>query len=202
MLSRVHSRGALGEVLFAFYNVTERSFVLSANLTAPPPAGAAAAARAAVVAAAARPRDPGARAAVLRAANGSVTEVYIPRSIPSSVANATAVGGPVALLGEVPWPDGSRSAFFSPTGVGVYTVGVPPSAGGPPQEGAAGVAPVARLRAIAERTAARTPTPEQLRAAQRAAEGDGRRVLEGLLGAVADAAASAGYTLLPRQDRA
>jgi hypothetical protein len=217
MLSRVHSRGAVGEVLVAFYNVTERSFVLTANVTAWPPmpagAGVVEAARAAVVVAAAQPDAPGARAAILRAANGSVTEVYLPRSIPPASANATPVGSSaVELLGVVPWPDGSRSAFFAPTAAGVYTVGVPPSAGGLPivvaGEDVAVAAPPTKprgsppltngLRALAERAeraAADTPTREQLVAARAAAVGDGHRLLDGLLEAVADAAAAAGYPL-------
>lgn len=189
MLSRVHNRGAVGEVLLALYNVSERSYVLTANVTLAPPAGAVAAARAAVAAAAARPDAPGARAAILRAANGSATEVYLPRSIGPAAANATPVSGAVELLGVVPWPDGSRSAFFAPTAAGAYTVGVPPSAGGPP------VAEPPPLRDLAARAAADAPRREHLAAAREAAEGDGRRLLDGLLAAVADAAAGAGYPL-------
>ncbi len=191
MLSRVHSRGAAGEVLFSVYNVTERSFILRANVSAAPPAGAAAAARAAVAAASANPGAPGARRAILAAANGSLTELYLPRSISAAEANASVAGGPVELLGEVAWPDGSRSAFFAPTGAGVHTLGVPPSGGGPPE----GPQQQPALAALAQRAAADAPRGEQLEASREAAEGDGRRLLEGLLGAVADAAAGAGYAL-------
>jgi hypothetical protein len=137
LMSRVHSRGTLGEELGRFYNVTERSFVLVANCSAAQAAagrGAAGGAWAAGVAAAlgagsssAWGAAQDAALAAAAAANGSVTEVYLPRSIPAAAANASVLSGAAVALGVLQWPDGSRSAFFAPTAPGVYTLGVPPS---------------------------------------------------------------------------
>ena len=56
---------------------------------------------------------------------GSVTEIYLPRSIPYKNASA---GENAQLLGVTAWPDGSRSAFFRPLSPGVYSISVAPDA--------------------------------------------------------------------------
>ena len=140
MMSRIHSRGTLGETLVAVYNVTTRGYALSANVTAAAWQTLSMRARAFDVSMGdSSPWSRGAWPAMhaysdarrfSRAsltANGTVTEIYIPRSIavaPAAVSN-------VQLLGTVAWPDGSRSSFFRPLGPGVYSLALPPSDSAP-----------------------------------------------------------------------
>jgi hypothetical protein len=55
------------------------------------------------------------------AANGSVTEVYIPPGLSASLFPVQVIGS-AQLTDLVTWPDGSRSAYVAPTGSGVYGV--------------------------------------------------------------------------------
>jgi len=53
-------------------------------------------------------------------ANGSNAEIYLPRietKDPIALSNCK-------LMGIVTWPDNSRTAYFQPTGPGVYSIGV------------------------------------------------------------------------------
>lgn len=159
MMSRIHSRGTLGETLVALYNVSTRGYVLSANVTAAAWWGLTMRAR--TFDAALGDASPWARGpwSDVRAhtdarpfsrasltANGSVTEIYIPRSL-SSV-TPVAVSN-VQLLGTVAWPDGSRSSFFRPLAPGVYSLGVPPSDSAPDFDIAASVAAAYEARPTA-----------------------------------------------------
>lgn len=147
MMSRIHSRGTLGETLLAVYNISTRAYVLRANVT-----GAAWGTMQARLALSGG-----------SGADGTTTDIYLPRSITAADANATGVDG-VDIVDSTTWPDGSRTTRFRPRGPGVYTIGVPPSAGGsPPLGGAGGV--IAALRKAADALEASSPT----RAAQQAA---------------------------------
>ncbi len=149
-MSRVHSRGVWGEALGYGYNITDRSYVLRANVSSTQAAvsaglvkggggggGGGGGVGAAAVLAALSPLTPASDFTPLYTAlsgvnlGGGVTEVYLPRSLPPSAANASVVGGGagpgVVYLGQCFWPDGSRSAYFAPTSPGVYILGVPPS---------------------------------------------------------------------------
>jgi hypothetical protein len=131
LLSRTGVRGAAGELTAYAFNRTTRSYVAAFNVT--PAAwdalvaarggggggaegGASGAPRHLAVAAAGY--DPALHAAL--AANGSVTEVYVPPSVPFPVT----VTGSAVINATVTWPDGSRSVYVSPTGPGVYGVAV------------------------------------------------------------------------------
>ena len=230
LMSRVHSRGTVGEELARFYNVTERSYVLVANASGAQAAAAGAAAGGgawarAVTGALRAGRAGGAQAwgaaqdaalAAAARANGSVTEVYLPRSI---AANCSVVGGGAAALGVLAWPDGSRSAYFAPTGAGVYTLGVPPAAagegvgvgwgggggGGAPElvAGAGGQAVAREQRQVLlqRREALLRALPgvgDQQRAAE-AAQGAGAAIVQQRSELVRRAALAAGYELQPAQ---
>ncbi len=134
MMSRVHSRGTLGESLGFFYNTTDRSFALRVNVSAEQAAGGCAGAGAgssAAWGAAIQRALSGAQwegpLALAATANGSVGELYLPRSITPAQANASVVSGPAAILGSLQWADGSRSVYYCVTGPGVAVLGVPPS---------------------------------------------------------------------------
>lgn len=127
LLERTHIRGALGELVAYAFNRTTRSFYAYANATAGTFEAAAArrAQAGASSVAEALPRsivvtaesyDP--QLAARLTANGSVTEVYVPASIPFPVTTV----GPVTIDSMVTWPDGSRSAYLSLTGPGIYGV--------------------------------------------------------------------------------
>lgn len=134
MMSRIHSRGAPGEVLTSLFNVTTRSFVLAANVTnetwsriqtfssmknineeednqlvTDSPFSL-------IIA-----KDEFDSSLPLRlSANGSNAEIYLPRietKDPIALSNCK-------LMGIVTWPDNSRTAYFQPTGPGVYSIGV------------------------------------------------------------------------------
>ena len=230
LMSRVHSRGTLGEELGHFYNVTERSFVLVANASAAQAEKGAGAAgggggssggwargvAAALRAAAGAPWGPAQDAALAAAAraNGSVTEVYLPRSI---AANCSVVAGAAAALGVLAWPDGSRSAYFAPTAAGEYTLGVAPAGGGggegggggdgsgggagggvPVLQAAAAAAAGAELRVLAARREAllrALPQLADLQRAAEAAEGAGAAIVRQRSELVRRAARAAGYEL-------
>ncbi len=139
LMSRIHSRGSPGEVLTSLYNVTTRTFVFAANLTHASwlklVHDREIAAAQPTAAWSVKENFPVHRyitalnytPALLPSytANGTVLEIYLPRSISAT---------PVALLnckllGITHWPDASRSAFFSPSGVGVFSMGVAGTAG-------------------------------------------------------------------------
>jgi hypothetical protein len=141
-------------------------------------------------------------------ANGSVTEVYLPRSI---AANCSVVSGGAVALGVLAWPDGSRSAYFAPTGAGVYTLGVPPAAGaGAVGAGRGGGAPAlvagaggqavgqAQRQALLQRREALLRALPGLSDQQRAAEaaqGAGAGIVRQRSELVRRAALAAGYEL-------
>lgn len=123
-LSRTHIRGAVGELLSYAFNRTTRAFFAFANVTAATweslidrgasgPCGGAATIYKSVPAEAYAPALHEAHAL-----NGTVTEVFIPRTIPLPVS----VVGPAIISSVVTWPDGSRSAYVQPTGPGLYGV--------------------------------------------------------------------------------
>lgn len=150
LMSRTHSRGAPGEVIVALYNVTTRSYALAVNLTdqgwkdneeraqsaaaLPNSAWAWVGKRGDTDNSTRRPRldrlvtgatyTPSLPTSL--SANGSLVEIYIPRSIaaiPVALENCV-------LVGITSWPDKSRTAFFKPSGPGMYTLGVPGEGGG------------------------------------------------------------------------
>jgi hypothetical protein len=133
LLSRTQVRGAVGEMIATGFNRTTRSFFAFLNLTAsgweglapssspPSSSSTGAAAFRTVSAAEYSPSLPTALSA-----NGTLTEVYIPPSVPFSIA----VTGTAALQSVVTWPDGSRTAYVAPSGPGLYAVLVFNSTGG------------------------------------------------------------------------
>jgi len=136
MMSRVHARGVSGEVLGFFYNVSLRSYRLFANVSL----SQAMASRAVVWGGMWATRVKAALQALGSPASdltplynalsghGAVSDIYIPRSLSPASANATCLAGPGCVyLGQCFWPDGSRSAFFANTQVGVYAIQVLPS---------------------------------------------------------------------------
>lgn len=192
LMSRVHTRGALGEVLHFFYNVTTEGYVLSANVSASlwasisrqsveecdgtltAPLWWAACTQEDSVSTVVHVTPDAYDPAMPRqlAANGTVTEIYLPRSISSNASASNAV-----LLTTVFWPDGSRSAYFRPKGPGVYSIVVPP------------------LPAFTTDPVPHTPTADTLSIAAHLAATLGRDVLTKLSGIVLGGIQAAGFTL-------
>ena len=115
------------------------------------------------------------------AANGTVTELFVP---PNVAANATAVAN-AELVGMVAWPDGSRSAFFRPLAPGVYSLAVPPA------EAHGGW----RAADAVEAMLAARPTAADGAAALSLATGEGRRALDAWGAVVRDGMRRAGVEL-------
>ena len=138
MMSRIHSRGAPGEVLTSLFNVTTRSFVLAANVTNETWSriqnsdaimsestdennhflnSSSSSPFSFIVT-----KEEFNTSLPLRlSANGSNAEIYLPRietRDPIALSNC-------ALIGIVTWPDNSRTAYFKPNSPGVYSIGVP-----------------------------------------------------------------------------
>jgi hypothetical protein len=131
LMGRVHPRGVVGGLLFYGFNTTTQAFTMGVNVTAAtlervravraspeyaassPWARMPVGAPLAVSAAAYEPTLPAALAS-----NGTVTEVFLPLNVPGNVS----VTGAAVLQSVMTWPDGSRSAYVAPTGVGVYYV--------------------------------------------------------------------------------
>jgi hypothetical protein len=128
MMSRIHSRGAPGEVLISLFNVTTRSFVLTANVTTD--TWSKLKGKDTKDINSMKPfslflsKDTFDASLPMRlSANGTNAEIYLPKiemMDPIAVTNCE-------LVGTVTWPDNSRTAYFKPLGPGVYTIGVPPS---------------------------------------------------------------------------
>ena len=137
LLSQTAVRGAVGEMIGHGWNRTSRSFWAFMNVssaafgrlqshTTPhidgrPPSGATVERRLGgssgdgdfitVTAASYDPSMP------LRfSANGTLTELYIPASVPFAVS----VMGSAVVNSSVTWPDGSRSVYIQPVGAGLY----------------------------------------------------------------------------------
>ena len=124
LVSRTHARGIVGEALsYAFDNAT-LGFSLAANASAPATAGAAARAGpprfVSVAAAEYEPAMARRRGVLGDAAAAVMTEVYVP---PTLASFKVAAAGAAALTEVTTWPDGSRTAYVSPSG-GVYAVSV------------------------------------------------------------------------------
>lgn len=127
LLSRTGVRGAVGELTAYAFNRTTRSFVATFNVSAAAWEALAAARGDGRANDGGAPRHLTVSAAgyspdlpTTLAANGTVTEVYVPPSIPFPVT----VTGAAAVNATVTWPDGSRSVYVTPTGPGVYGVAV------------------------------------------------------------------------------
>ncbi len=166
LLGRVHSRGAVGEVLAAAYNQSTHAFALAANASAAH-AAAVDAARAAEARACPAGGAPGyallpgaggwalcglapprAAAATLHLAPADF-DAALPRAlaaggtvteifVPANVPGAPAAVDNAEAVGAVAWPDGARSFFFRPLKAGVYSVAAPPAAAAAAAAAAAG----------------------------------------------------------------
>lgn len=133
LLSRTHVRGAVGEMLSYFSNRTTHSFYMFANVTqskwdtlgafrsisdesstAPLLSTSGGGMKHTLVTKenyySELPRD--------LSANGTLTEIYIPPSIPFGITTI----GTANVSQIVTWPDGSRTAYIVITGPGVYGV--------------------------------------------------------------------------------
>ena len=126
LLSRPHPRGLVGVRTVSSYNTTTRAFSLTAtysgNASGLVAAYAAAELRSPQLVKVSALDDARAVTATL-SVNQSLTELYIPRGV-EGIINVT---GAAALSSVASWPDGSRTAFVAPSGLGTYTITISPT---------------------------------------------------------------------------